>query len=136
MTWPLTSNSIFPNKSQSFSIVWEDNTNHTNKRHKTDATRSSTTNRSTCRTSNGVVALSSLSSPSSLPRSPLPPRDTPVTSPAHTTGIFAGIPSRPGDLVDDLTRSGSFVFLNKLFDTDRLMCGTLGFPLPFVAFCR
>jgi hypothetical protein len=29
-------------------------------------------------------------------------------------------PSRPGDLVDSLRRSGSFAFLSELFDTERL----------------
>jgi hypothetical protein len=36
------------------------------------------------------------------------------------TEIFVGIPSRPGDLVDNLTRSGSFSFLCDLFDTECL----------------
>jgi hypothetical protein len=130
----LPANSILPNKSQPFSIVWADNTdsfcdlqcllfnidNHENKRHKADATRSSTTNRSACTTSNGAAAPSFLPSPSSLPQPPLFPRDAPAAAPACTAGIFAGIPSRPGDLVDNLTRSGSFVFLSELFDNKRL----------------
>jgi hypothetical protein len=134
MTRPLSANSILTNKSQSFSIVWVDNTdsicdlqclltymdNHATKRHKADVTRSSTTNRSVRRTSNGVSVPSSLPSLPSLPRSPFPPRDAPATAPAHTTGIFPDIPSRPGDLVDNLTRSGSFAFLSELFETDRL----------------
>jgi hypothetical protein len=33
--------------------------------------------------------------------------------------VFAGIHSRAGDLVDSLTRSGSFAFLSDLFDSDR-----------------
>ena len=134
MTRPLPANSILPNKSQPFSIVWADNTdsicdlqclltymdNHATKRHKADAMQSSTTNRSARRTSNGAAAPSSLPSPSSLPRPPFPPRDAPAAAPAHTAGIFAGIPARPGDLVDNLTRSGSFTFLSELFDTGRL----------------
>ena len=48
------------------------------------------------------------------------PRDAPAATPACTAGIFAGIPSRPGDLVDSLTRSRSFVFLSELFDNKRL----------------
>ncbi len=101
MTRPLPADSILPNKSQPFSIVWADNTdsicdlqclltymdNHANKRHKVDATQSSTTNRS-------LVRLL-------MVRQPLPP-------------------SRPGDLVDSLRRSGSFAFLSELFDTERL----------------
>jgi hypothetical protein len=54
------------------------------------------------------------------PRPPLPPRDAPTGAPAHIAGIFADIPTRPGDLVDSLTRSGSFSFLSELFDTERL----------------
>jgi hypothetical protein len=134
MTRSLPTNSIFSNKSQSFSIVWEDNTdsicdlqclltymdNHVTKRHKAYGTRSSTTNRSSRRTFNGTSAPSSLPSPPSLPRSPFPPRDAPADAPVHTSGIFTDIPSRPGDLVDTLTRSGSFDFLSELFDTESL----------------
>jgi hypothetical protein len=112
-------------QSQPFSIVWPDNTdsicdlqclltymdNHANKRHKADATRSSTTNRSARRTSNGAAAPSSLPSPSSLPQPPFSPRDAPAAAPARTARIFAGISSRPGDLIDSLTRSGSFFSL-------------------------
>ncbi len=117
MTRMVPADSIPPNKSQPFSIVWTDDTdsvcdlsclltyvdNFVNNRHKADATRTLTTNRSARRTSNGSAAPSSLPSPSSLPRSPFPPRDAPAASPAHTAGIFAGIPSRSGDLVDNLT---------------------------------
>ena len=42
--------------------------------------------------------------------------DLPVSVPPPTAGIH----SRPGDLVDSITRSGSFVFLGDLFVTDRL----------------
>jgi hypothetical protein len=85
MTRPLPVNSILPNKSQPFSIVWTDNTdsicdlrclltyvdNYVNKRHKkADATRSSTTNGSACNVSNGAAAPSSLPSSSSLPQTP------------------------------------------------------------------
>jgi hypothetical protein len=128
MTRTLPANTILPNKSQPFSIVWADNTdsicglpsvltfldNHVSNRHKTDATRSSTTNRSARRSSNGAAA------PSSLPQPPLLPHNPPAAAPAHTAGIFVVIPSRPGDLVDSLTRSGSFAFLSELFDTERL----------------
>jgi hypothetical protein len=134
MTRTLPTDTILPNKSQPFSIVWADNTdsicdlpsvltyldNHASNLHKADATRSLTTNRSARRASNGAAAPSSLPSPSSLPWPPLPPRDAPAAAPAHTAGIFAGIPSRPGDLVNSLTRSGSFDFLSELFDTERL----------------
>jgi hypothetical protein len=92
-----------------------------NRHHRSNATRSSPpTNRSARRASNDAATPPSLRSPSSLPRPPLPPRDAPAAAPAHTAGIFAGIPSRPGDLVDSLTRSGSFAFLSEVFDTERL----------------
>ncbi len=136
MTRTLPADTILPNKSQPFSIVWADNTdslcglpsvltyldNHaSNRHHRTNATGSSpATNRSARRASNCAATPSSLPSPSSLPRPPLPPRDAPAAAPAHTAGIFAGIPFRPGDLVDSLTRSGSFAFLSELFDTERL----------------
>jgi hypothetical protein len=81
MTRLLPANSILPNKSQPFSIVWADNTdsiydlpclltyvdNHANNLHRTDATRSSATGRSARRASNGAAAPSSLPSPASLP---------------------------------------------------------------------
>jgi hypothetical protein len=118
MTLTLPANTILPNKSQPFSIVWADNTdsicdlpsvltfldNHaSNCHHRANANRSSpATNGSARRASNGAAAPSSLPSSSSLPRPPLPPREAPVTAPAHTAGIFAGIPTRPGDLVDNL----------------------------------
>jgi hypothetical protein len=90
MTRNVSSDSILPNKSQPFSIVWEDDTdticdlsclltylgNVKSNRHKADATRSST-----------IVGLL-------MVRPPLFPRDVPAAAPAHTAGIFAGIPSR------------------------------------------
>jgi hypothetical protein len=135
MTRTLPTDTLLPNKSQPFSIVWADNTdsicdlpsmltfldNFKSKRHRTNATSSSpATNRSVRTASNVSAAPSSLPSSSSLPRPPLPPHDAPATAPAHTVGIFTVIPSRPGDLVDSLTRSGSFAFLSELFDTERL----------------
>jgi hypothetical protein len=84
MTRTFPVNTILPNKSQSFSIVWVDNTdsichlpsvltfldNHvSNCHHRTNANRSyPETNGSDRRASNGVVAPSSLPSSSSLPR--------------------------------------------------------------------
>jgi hypothetical protein len=85
MTRTLPADILLSNKSQPFSIVWADNTdsicdlqclltyvdNYVNKRHnKADATRSSTTNGSDRRTSNGAEVPSSLPSPSSLPEPP------------------------------------------------------------------
>ena len=104
MTHTVPANSIWPNKSQPFSIVWADNTdsicdlqtlltyvdNYVNKRHKkADATRSSTTNGGARRASNGAAAPSSLPSSSSLPQPPLPPHNPPAPAPASDAGIFA-----------------------------------------------
>ena len=94
--------------------------NYANKRHKADATRSSTTNGSARRASNGAAAPSSFLSSSYIPQLPLPPHNAPAALPASDAGIFGGLPARPGDLVDNLTRSGSFSFLSELFDTARL----------------
>ncbi len=69
---------------------------------------------------NETTLPSFLPYPSSLPQPPLFPRDPPAAAPACTAGILADIPSRPGDLVDSLTRSDSFVFLSELFDNKRL----------------
>jgi hypothetical protein len=135
MTRTLPTDTLLPNKSQPFSIVWADNTdsicdlpsmltfldNFKSKRHRTNASSSSpATDRSACRASNGAAAPSSLPSPSSLQQPPLPPHNPPAAAPASAAGIFAGIPSRSADLVDSLTRSGSFAFLSELFDTERL----------------
>ena len=90
--------------------------NHANRCHRTDATRSPATGGRARRVSNDFAAPSSLPSSSPLPHRHLPPSN----APAPTTGIFAVIHSRPGDLVDLLTRSGSFAFLGDLFDTERL----------------
>ena len=134
MTRNVPSNSILPNKSQAFSIDRADDTdtifdlscsltyseNFASKRHKADATRSPAAGRSARRASNGAAAPSSLPSSSSLPHPPLFASNVPAAAPAPTAGIFAGIHSRPGDLVDMLTRSGSFAFLGDLFATERL----------------
>jgi hypothetical protein len=58
---------------------------------------------------------------------PLPPSHLPLLSHSFLSfpvmllwqQVFAGIHSRAGDLVDSLTRSGSFAFLSDLFDSDR-----------------
>ena len=81
MTRMLPANSILPNKSQPFSIVWADDTdsicdlpclltyldNFARKRHNADATRSPAPSRSARSASNGAAAPSSLPSSSSLP---------------------------------------------------------------------
>jgi hypothetical protein len=124
MTRTLPANSILPNESilpktdsicdLPLLLTYLDN--HATKRHRTDATRSPATGGRARRASNGAAAPSSLPSSSPLPHHPLPPSN----APAPTAGILAGIHSRPGDLVDLLTRSGSFAFLSDLFDTGRL----------------
>ena len=121
-------------KSQPFSIVWEEDTdsicdlpclltnldNFANNRHRADATRSSpATGGRARRASNGAAAPSSLPSSSSLPQPPLFASNAPAAAPAPTAGVFGGIHSCPGDLVDMLPRSSSFAFLGDLFATER-----------------
>ena len=92
MTRTLPTDTLLPNKSQPFSIVWADNTdsicdlpsmltfldNFKSKRYRTNATSSSpATGRSARRASNGVADPSSLPSPSSLPKPPLPCTQSP-----------------------------------------------------------
>ena len=48
------------------------------------------------------------------------PRVASVPALAPPGCIFAGIHSGPGDIVDALTRSGSFAFLSDLFYTESL----------------
>jgi hypothetical protein len=43
-----------------------------------------------------------------------------VGGPPPSRGVFAGIHSRSGDLVDILTSSGTFTFLDDLFDSESL----------------
>ena len=97
MTRTLPADIILPNKSQSFSIVWEDDTdsicdlpslltymdNHVNRLHRTNSTQSPSTSGSVRRASNGDAVLSSLPSSSPLPHHPLPPNH----APAPTSGI-------------------------------------------------
>ena len=51
-------------------------------------------------------------------RQPLPPSHLPLLS--HSLLYFPAFP-RPGDLVDSLTRSGSFAFLGDLIATEHLL---------------
>jgi hypothetical protein len=90
--------------------------NYANNRHKADATRSP---------AEAFVELLMVRQPLPpifllSPQPPLLPRHAPAAAPPPTAGVFAGIHSRPGDLVDSLRRSGSFAFLSDLFDTERL----------------
>ena len=105
MTRMVPADSIPPNKSQPFSIVWADDTdsicdlpllltyldNHASKRHRADATRSPATGGRARRASNGAAAPSSLPSSSSLPQPSLFASNAPLAAPAPTAGIFAGI---------------------------------------------
>ena len=88
------------------------------KRHRTDTTRSLMTDGRIHGVSNGAATSSSFPSSSPLSQHPLSLRDapTPRDTPTPTTGIFTG----PVDVVDMITRSGSFVFLSDLLDTERL----------------
>ncbi len=110
MTRTLPADSLLPNKSQPFSIVWAYNTdsicdlpsvltfldNFTSKRYRTNATSSSPAKGRRARgASNGVAAPSSLSSSSSLLQPPLPPHSAPAAAPASAEEIFAGSPRGP-----------------------------------------
>ena len=44
----------------------------------------------------------------------------PAARPPPGAGIFAGLHSYPGDLVDNLTLNGGFAFLEDLQDTNNL----------------
>ena len=44
----------------------------------------------------------------------------PAARPPPGAGIFTGLHSYPGDLVDNLTRNGGFAFLEDLQDTNKL----------------
>ena len=92
ITHTLPDNSILSNKSKTFSIVWEDNTdsicdlfllmtyldNHPTKRYRTDTTRSPTNGGRARRSSNGTVDPSSLPYSSPLPHHPFPPNNDPT----------------------------------------------------------
>ena len=135
MTRNVPSNSILPNKSRPFSIVWADDTdsicdlsslltyldNVASNRHKADATRSfPATGGSARRASNGAAAPSSLPSPSSPPQPPLFPSNAPAATPAPIYEFLRAFTLVRGDLDDMLTRSGSFAFLGDLSATERL----------------
>ncbi len=136
MTRTLPADTILPNKSQPFSIVWADNTDSicdlpsvltfldnyaSNCHHRANANRSSpATNRSARTASNGAAAPSSLPFPSSLPQPPLPPHNPPAAAPASAAGIFEGIPYRSGDLVatsqgQDLSLSSANCLTRSVF---------------------
>ena len=94
--------SIPPNKSQPFSIVWADDTdsvcdlpclltyvdNFANNRYKADTTRSPATGGRARRASNGAAAPSSLPSSSPLPHHPLPPRNASPSVICSTQSVF------------------------------------------------
>ena len=102
-TRTLPADSILPNKSQPFSIVWADDNdsicdlpllltyldNHASKSHRADATRSPATGGRARRASNGAAAPSSLPSSSPIPQPPFFASNAPPSaSPAPTAGIF------------------------------------------------
>jgi hypothetical protein len=129
-----------PTKSQPFSIIWEDNTdsvvdlrtllqivrNHEQGLHKPSTSIPPPT-------SNGARAQSTVVSQGAAapsPSSALPPPQVhapqaPAAAAASAraapgASIFDGVPSIPGDLVDLLTRNGTFAFLEDLHETGRL----------------
>ena len=140
MTRTPAPDALRPTKSQPFSIIWEDNTdsvvdlrtlrqimrNHEQGLHKPSTSIPPPT-------SNGARAQSTVVSQGAAapsPSSALPPPQVhapqaPAAAAASAraapgVSIFDGVPSIPGDLVDLLTRNGTFAFLEDLHETGRL----------------
>ena len=129
---------IYSIKSQPFSIIWEDNTdsavrlmqyaqNFEQDLHKPSTSiPTPTSNGARDTTPVTVVPRGAAPSPSSA-RSP--PQDHGSQAPAAATaseraapsaGIFEGVHSIPGDLVDLLTKNVTFAFLEDLHKTGHL----------------
>jgi hypothetical protein len=125
---------LCPTKSQPFSIIWQDNTDSVvylltlvqNVRNYEQGLHQPSTSTPPS-TSNGARAHSTVVSNGAAapsPSSALPPPQAhapqaPAAAAASAraapgTGIFDGVPSIPGDLVDLLTRNGTFAFLQDL----------------------
>jgi len=140
MTRTPAPDALRPTKSQPFSIIWEDNTdsvvdlrtllqivrNYEQGLHKPSTSIPPPT-------SNGARAQSTVVSQGAAapsPSSALPPPQVhapqaPAAASASAraapgASIFDGVPSIPGDLVDLLTRNGTFAFLEDLHETGRL----------------
>jgi hypothetical protein len=140
MTRTPAPDALRPTKSQPFSIFWEDNTDsvvdlrtllQNVRNYEQGLHRPSTSILPP--TSNGARAHSTVVSNGAAapsPSSALPPPQAHATqAPAAAAasaraapgaGIFDGMPSIPGDLVDLLTRNGTFAFLEDLHETGRL----------------
>ena len=140
MTRTPAHDAIYPSNSQPFSIVWEDNTdsvvdlrtlnlyarNHEQGLHKATSDPSPASNGA--RAPPGAVVSNGSAPPpppsSSPPLSqgqalPAPAAEAAARAPPGA-GIFDGVPSIPGDLVDLLTRNGTFAFLENLHESGGL----------------
>ena len=137
---------IYPTKSQPFSIIWEDNTdsvvdlrrllqharNFEQGLHKLSATSIPPTFNGARARHGGIQAAPSSSSSLSPPQAHASQAPAAVAASAGATpgaGIFDGVHSIPGDLVDLLTRNGFFAFLENLHETGRLW-DLLNFRIP------
>jgi len=111
------SDANFPTESRPFTIVWIDDN--------TDSAVSFADLQKMLVSSNTTAARPSGSGPSSsrpsggaAMRQPPPPPGPPPPAPTSPLNIFTGLPSSAGDIVDILTRNGSFAFFEQLHDND------------------
>ena len=138
----------YPTKSRPFSIVWEDNTDSivnlqmlttyvrdfTNGAHKQNVVGPSAPVDARTSPRNAAINGAAVPLPNPFPHSSgssaVAPRQAseqaghhmpaPAARPPPRAGIFAGLHSYPGDLVDNLTLNGGFAFLENLQDTNNL----------------
>ncbi len=138
----------YPTKSLPFSIVWEDNTDSivnlqtlttyvrdfTNGAHRQNVFGPSAADDARISPRNAAINGAAVPLPNPIPHSSgcsaVAPRQAPAQAGHHMpapaarpppgAGIFAGLHSYPGDLVDNLTLNGGFAFLEDLQDTNNL----------------
>jgi hypothetical protein len=140
MTRMPSPDALRPTKRQSFSIIWEDNTdsvvdlrrllqivrNYEQGLHKPSPSIPPPTSNGARSQSTVVSQGAAAPSPSSaLPTPQVHPPKAPAAAAASAraaadAGIFDGVPSIPCDLVDLLTRNGTFAFLEDLHETGSL----------------
>ena len=106
------SDSIFPTKSRPFTIVWSDDTDSA-----VSFADLQTMLVPSGATSQPPTGLGSSPQSQGAARRHVPPPPPPANPPsAHVPNltIFHGLASSPGDIVDNLTRNGSFAFFEQL----------------------
>ena len=123
-------NSVHPSRARPFSIRWEDDTDSLWDLNDLEegiarcdvGTCSSGNSRSRSRTGhrNEATAPPSGNNGAGRRNNPPPSPIVPPHVPAQQAGIFAGIHSVPGDIVDLMTRQGTFTFLERLNESGRL----------------